>query len=186
MMGNPTEIKKQPSIKKHKRWITFGLSMLFLLCIAEMGSANSSWRWLTNYPYTLLPIGIIMTLLIEIVGIRVINPTTTPEKVWISIVVSNIASFIAPYMFIGLTPRIFEEDQNFFRRINEWVSAGPVYNVGLAFLLITCIVEIPIVYLVLNTDVTKQKRLLLTILAVNVISTLAVFIIERTLCKGYW
>ena len=54
------------------------------------------------------------------------------------------------------------------------------------FLLITLLVEMPIVYNVLKSKVQDKRVLQLTIIVSNVITTAGVAIIERLITEGHW
>jgi len=82
-------------------------------------------------------------------------------------------------------PGIFEDNADFFSRIDYTTHKLPFYIVGVAFLALTLIVEIPIGYFGIRSSVKIKKRLMATIVAANTITTVAVAIIERTIYKGH-
>ncbi len=102
------------------------------------------------------------------------------------IALGNLLSFLTPYLIIGIMPVIFEEDPGFFARIEYEVSRHPFYIVGIAFLLFTLVVEIPVVYFSLRKRVKNRRALLLCIAISNVFTTGAVALIERITYKGSW
>lgn len=169
--------------KKHQATIIFATLLVF--CTIIPAYANSSWHWVTKTPLTVLPWAVGITLLTEITVICKINKITKPIKAATIIILANLASFLAPYAFIGTSPILFE-DLNFFELINNHVNKFPFYIVGVAFLILTLVIEIPVVYSFLKNNVSNKKRLLVSIISVNIATTLAVAIIERVFCKGSW
>lgn len=148
--------------------------------------ANSSWHWVADNPLTILPWAVVLTLFVEIIGICYANHFSKPLKPAIVISAANIISFLSPYAFIGLFPEMHMENLGFFERINDYANKLPFYIVGIAFLLLTLLVEIPVVYIFLKKDAANKKHLFISIVVVNCITTLIVAIIERMLFKGSW
>ena len=78
----------------------------------------------------------------------------------------------------------------------EWLSIWLIPRTGHAFkvlgivmvanALLTLLVEMPIVYNVLKSKVQDKKKLQLTIIISNMITTAGVAIIERLITEGYW
>ena len=93
----------------------------------------------------------------------------------------NIISFIAPY--IGYSNSLYGQ---MGYTLSQIISQGPYYTVGMAFLLLTIIIELPIVYLLLKKDADNKKKLALCILVANIVTTALVAVVERTLCYGHW
>jgi hypothetical protein len=163
--------------------------VLFLLCSMVPISANSSWHWLTDTPLTMLPIAVVLTLLTEAVIICRVNYLKVMESIWAFIVITfaNVVSFFAPYAFWASFPELIPvEAGSFFEVLNAYVSKAPVYTVGLGFLLLTLLVELPIVYFALRWRVKDKKLLLYSILAANTLTTILVSLIEHTLFYGSW
>ena len=163
--------------------------VLFLLCSVTPIYANSSWHWLTDTPLTILPIAVILTLLTETIIICRVNYLSAIKSVWAFIVIAfaNAVSFFAPYAFWAINPDLIPVDEGgFFEVLNAYVRKAPVYTVGLGFLLLTLIVESPIVYFALKGRVKDKKMLLYSILAANTLTTVLVSLIERTLFYGRW
>ena len=162
---------------------------LFLFCILSItASANTSWIWLTRDPRPLLPWAIAGTLVIETFLIcffnniqvkRIVRPT-------IFIVLGNLISFLLPYIFVGVTPAIFEESASFYFRIDNEAHNLPFYIISFAFLILTLIIEIPVEFLGIRRSVKSKKRLIVTIIAANVVTTAAIAVIERTVYQGHW
>ena len=62
----------------------------------------------------------------------------------------------------------------------------PQYIIGPFYYVLTIGIELPIVYFFIKKESTNKKRLVNTIIIVNLITTLITFIIERLICKGTW
>lgn len=162
------------------------LCCFLLLCIPMTVFANSSWHWLTSNPLPMLHWAIAGTLIVEVIIIYPINHIKNKAKPAVVVFIGNIVSFLTPLMFIGITPVIFEENENFFSRISRMADKLPFYLIGFAFLLLTLIVEIPIVYFSLAGNVNNKKRLIASIIVANTITTIAVGLIERMIYRGSW
>jgi len=173
---------------KQKLVISIFICLLLLPILTISVSANSSWVWLTRDPRPMLPWAVAGTLVFEIFVICFFNNIKAKNilKPTISIVFGNLISFLLPYAFIGITPVVFEENNNFFSNIDYTAEKLPFYIVGIGFLILTLIIELPIEYFGTRHTVKSQKKLLTTIIAANVITTAAVAIIERTVYKGHW
>jgi hypothetical protein len=144
--------------------------------------ANSSWHWVTTSPKTILPIAIIITLLIEILGVAKLNNIIKIKKVFVTICFANILSFVVPYLERAY--RFIPTSGGF--SISAAFNKGPYYIVLTGYLLLTLIVEIPVVYLILNNLVKNRKRLIITIIGANVLTTILVSVCERFICIGQW
>ena len=70
--------------------------------------------------------------------------------------------------------------------LSQIIDRGPYYTVGTAFLLLTLIIELPVVYFMLKKAADSKKKLALCIVLANVVTTVLVAIVERTLCYGRW
>lgn len=140
--------------------------------------ANSSWGWVDKRPFDLLPIVMILTLTIEV--IMTIN--SLDEKKWIVVIsvitLANLASFAAPYIYI----------QGFGAEVGytfkECLDNIPTYNVCFIYLLMTILIELPIVYGILKSYTKNKAKLFKMIILANTVTTVLVFIIERIFCSG--
>lgn len=162
------------------------LTVIILGYMSNTAYANSSWHWITNKPYTILPWMIVVTVFFEFFAVYRINYISKPMKTFVVIAITNAISFLTPYIFIGLSPVIYAKELGFFKSIHSFVEKFPFYIVGTTFLFLTLIVEIPIVYFLLRNNVRKSRRLFISIFVVNSITTLMIAMIERILCKGSW
>lgn len=153
-----------------------------LLLIPMNVRANSSWHWISERrPYDLLPIVIVVTLLVEIIGINFVAGIRNLMKVSGVVISANLFSFAFPYLcewFNCACDGIYE--------FPDSLEAGPFYTVGSLFLFATLVIEVPIVYKSFRKEVSRRRLLLVTAIVVNVITTLFAAIVERMLCYGMW
>ena len=148
--------------------------MLCLLCTTVY--ANSSWHWVSQTrPYDVLPIAIIVTLLVEIVGTIRFAGTNKIKSILV-ILIGNLASFLTPYLFA----------------LNSWygfentLNHTPFYNISTGYFIMTLMVEFPIIYFGLHNNCTTRKKLMSVIVLTNLITTAFTCLLERILCYGVW
>lgn len=148
--------------------------MLCLLCTTAY--ANSSWHWVSQTrPYDVLPIAIIVTLLVEIIGTIRFAGTNKIKSILV-ILIGNLVSFLTPYLLA----------------LNSWygfentLNHTPFYNIGIFYFIMTLMVEFPIVYFGLHNNCTTRKRLMSVIVLTNIITTAFTCLLERVLCHGMW
>jgi len=77
-------------------------------------------------------------------------------------------------------------DLSWYGTFEHILDSGPHYIVSGVFLLLTLLVEMPIVYNVLKSNVQDNRKMQLTIIVSNVITTAGVAIIERLITEGCW
>lgn len=152
-------------------------SVLCFLLFPTACFANSSWHWVTFAPYTLLPLAIALTLGIETWGIFRFAGVTARRRAIIIVGMANSFSFIAPY-FVSF----------FLSPPWKVLYYYPSYMVTLFSLVLTLIVELPVVYFGLRKTVPdhNRKRLFWIASWLNLLTTLLVGIIERIACRGEW
>ena len=169
-------------MKKYKLFSMPVISVLGVSVFPMLASANSSWVWISETrPYDILPFVIIGTLLIETVAVNLVSKVGNWYKTFFAVLVGNIISFIAPY--IGYSNSLYGQ---MGYTLSQIIDRGPYYTVGTAFLLLTLIIELPVVYFMLKKDADSKKKLALCIVLANVVTTVLVAIVERTLCYGRW
>lgn len=166
------------------------LSAFFLCSISVMlifplnVFANSSWHWVTDTrPYYILPFAIIVTLAIETLAIKFIAKVPNIAKVFCFVVIGNIISFLAPYVYASVIGVITDTP---WVDLEYMVTQTEFYTVGTIFLILTVIAELPVVYFSLRKEAKSKLALTLTIIGANVVTTGAVALIERLLCHGEW
>ena len=170
-------------MKKYKLFSMPVISVLGVSVFPMLASANSSWVWISETrPYDILPFVIIGTLLIETVAVNLVSKIGNWYKTFFAVLVGNIISFAVPY--IGYSNATPYSDAGY--TLSQIINHGPYYTVGTAFLLLTLIIELPVVYFLLKKDADNKKKLALCIVLANIVTTVLVAIVERTLCYGRW
>lgn len=161
---------------------TFTFFLSFIAIFDTYAFANSSWVWLTVSPMTVLPFAVILTLLLETIGIAYANKISNRKRVFSLVTIANILSFLAPYIYRAMR---FSPTTGGFSLPSAF-EKGPYYIVLTGYLFLTLIIEIPFVYHFLRNECENKKRLLISILSVNVVTTIIVAVMERILCRGQW
>lgn len=177
------------SSKRFKLKAIFTVSLLvFSIFHNSLVYANSSWHWLTSSPKELLPLAIIFTLAIEYTGILIFGKRNLIRwrkiKVFSTIVLANIASFIFPY--IARANMLRATSGNWVYAWEGAFTKGPYYIVLFGYLFMTVLVEVPIVYCILKRHALGKKFLFNLIIVLNIITTCIVAVTERTLYYGQW
>lgn len=154
-------------------------AIIYIALIPAAAHADSSWCWLTdNRPFDILPPVALATVVIEVLAIWLIPHTGKSIKTAVAVILANAASFLLPYAICLNDPVYHDFDQV--------LDAGPNYIVGIGFLMLTFMIEIPIVYNLLKKHVESRRKLLWTIVGSNIITTVMVAIVERVVTDGYW
>lgn len=144
--------------------------------------ANSSWNWIsTTRPYDVLPFVVILTLAIENISIFRFSNIENKLKTFIVVLIGNLLSFAAPYIF-----ETYVAAMGGMYSFYESLEHMPFYNISFIYLIITIIIEFPIVYNILKKHSKNKKILILTIVCSNIFTTLITYIIERIFCRGIW
>ena len=159
-------------------WIIV-LSSLMLLILPQAVFADSSWCWLTDTrPFDILPPVALATIVIEVLAIWLIPNTGKLMKTAVAVILANAASFLLPYALLLNDP--------VYPKFDDMLNAGPNYIVGAGFVILTLVLEIPIVYNLLKKHVDSKKKLLWSIIGSNIVTTAMVAVIERMVTDGYW
>ena len=159
-------------------WIIV-LSSLMLLILPQAVFADSSWCWLTDTrPFDILPPVALATIVIEVLAIWLIPNTGKLMKTAVAVILANAASFLLPYSVL-----VFNQ---VYPKFEDALNAGPNYIVGFGFVMLTLLIEIPIVYNLLKKHVDNKKKLLWSIIGSNIVTTAMVAVIERMVTNGYW
>lgn len=170
-------------MNKTKNLNTILMAFILLFSVPLSAFANSSWVWLTPFrPHYILPVVIIITLATEILLIYYFSKSTKFNKIITFVILGNLLSFLAPYFckyIISLMPHSI---YNFSMMLDR----GPHYIVGLAYLILTLILESPIVYYGVKNDAEKQQGLIKGIVISNIITTIFTAAVEHILCRGHW
>lgn len=154
------------------------VTSVMLLYLSESVYADSSWVWISETrPYDVLPYVVILTLAIEIVIINYMAKVDRLGKTSLVVTIANLCSFLLPYWATVYIDGVHTYPDT----LNDYHSIviGP-------YLLLTLMIEMPIVMTLLRRDVKDKKKLLLITLGVNVLTTLMVYGIEKIFCEGYY
>jgi len=157
------------------------LDMIFFPLFSVTAFANSSWHWISERrPYDVLPFVIVFTLLIEILFIKYFSGTKKIFVLSVSVVIGNLLSFVAPYLITYIIPGLYT--------FEEMLEHTPFYIVGLFYLAMTLIIEIPVVFLTLYfpEESGNGKKIFLSVAAANTITTILTALTERIFCPGSW
>ena len=155
------------------------ITCFVLLIIPQAVFADSSWCWLTNTrPFDILPPVALATIVIEVLAIWLIPNTGKLMKTAVAVILANAASFLLPYALLLNDP--------VYPKFDDMLNAGPNYIVGAGFVILTLVLEIPIVYNLLKKHVDNKKKLLWSIIGSNIVTTAMVAVIERMVTNGYW
>ncbi len=153
---------------------------LVVVLMPQAVFANSSWHWVSDYrPWDILPWVAAATIIIEVLAIWQIPKTKQLLKTAVTVVIANLVSFLLPYGILAAADVVHDTFQGA-------LNAGPSYIVGVMFLLLTLVAELPIVYDILKPHVEKSKVLLWTIVFSNAATTAMVAIVERIITEGSW
>lgn len=168
-------------MEKSKPALRISIMIMALMVLFPVNAfADSSWVWISEKrPFDILPWVALGTILIEWLSIWLIPKTGHALKVLGIVMIANAASFLLPHAFL-------KADLSWYGTFEHILDSGPHYIVSGVFLLLTLLVEMPIVYNVLKSKVQDKKKLQLTIIISNMITTAGVAIIERLITEGYW
>lgn len=168
---------------KHYKAISLSaVTTIMMMAFSVTVSANSSWVWISETrPYDILPFVIVGTLLIETLAVNILSKIDNWYKTFFAVLVGNIISFIAPY--IGYSNSLYGQ---MGYTLSQIIDRGPYYSIGTAFLILTVAIELPVVYFMLKKSSESKKKLAVTIVFVNIVTTALVAVVERTLCYGHW
>ena len=155
------------------------ITCFVFLIIPQAVFADSSWCWLTDTrPFDILPPVALATIVIEVLAIWLIPNTGKLMKTAVAVILANAASFLLPYALLLNDP--------VYPKFDDMLNAGPNYIVGAGFVILTLVLEIPIVYNLLKKHVDNKKKLLWSIIGSNIVTTAMVAVIERIVTDGYW
>lgn len=168
-------------MKKNNPIMSLALALIMSFGFSLSAFANSSWRWVTaTRPYYVLPFVIVFTLVAETYFIAFFCKIESKSRVFVPVLIGNLLSYAMPYII---------ESQSMYGEyygLIEALNRGPSYTVGTAFLVMTLVAELPVVYLSLKKKAEDKKVLAISIVIINVLTTAAVALVERILCRGQW
>ena len=163
------------------------LVFVFSALLKMTASANSSWHWIsTTRPLTVLPFVVVLTLAVEFFAVKRLNGIENSAKVFYVVCAANLVSFVAPYFLTIIYYMYADGPGGMVYSFAEVLEEIPVYIVGLGYLFLTLLAEVPVVYLSFRKDVENKRKLLVVIIAANIITTVLTAVAERTICTGSW
>lgn len=166
---------------KKNSFMTFTLSLIICFGFTVTAFANSSWVWITeSRPYDVLPFVIVFTLVAETYTIAYFSKIESKSKVFVPVLIGNALSYAMPY--IAYSNSLYGEVYG----LKHALDHSPYYTVGVYFLVMTIVAELPVVYLALRKKAENKKTLAICIVAINALTTLALALIERFICRGQW
>ena len=119
-----------------------------------------------------------MTLAVEVLAITRLAAIPPIRKVILVVCGSNVLSYLAPYIWNGLTSELYSFEQ----LLEGW----PMYTVCTVYLIVTVLIELPVVYYALRKYTDNRKRLILVTIGANVVTTALTALAERIFCHGSW
>lgn len=178
-------------MRKFKKLSSFIIAMLFVMMFPITASANSSWIWVSETrPLDLLPIVVAITLAIEICAVNCFAKVKELKRVIPVVTLANLFSFLVPYVFEAISPNnaysCLVSEEGVFCVINHTVEHCPFYTISVFFLVLTLLLEVPIVYSFCKKKVESKKRLFYVIVIANTLTTVITFAVERIFCYGEW
>ena len=164
-----------------KRRMT-ALVVLMICMLPITASANSSWIWLSEArPYDVLPFVAVITIAIETAALWLGMGKKHLLKIAVVVVVANLISFAAPYLFL------YDETIRMpLKPFPELMEYGHYFTVGAIYLIMTLIVELPVVFLTLRKHAKGKWLFLLNVAGANVVTTIITAAAERIFCYGQW
>lgn len=156
------------------------LSILMVLLYPSTALANSSWHWLTETtPLTILPFAVVGTLIIEISAVIIFGRVKNRARAAIAVTLANLVSYLAAYFLQTIDT---ETGYSFM----DMVMHQPIYIISVFYLLLTIIIELPAVYFLLQRGAEDKRRLLLSIVISNTLTTALVAVCEGIFAPGSW
>lgn len=168
-------------MKKNNTLISLMLAFIMTFAFSLNAFANSSWVWITkSRPYDILPFVIVFTLVAETWFIAFFCKLESKSRVFVPVLAGNLLSYAMPYIIYSNS--LYGE----FYGLKHALDHSPYYTVCTAFLIMTLVAEFPVVYLSLKNKAEDKKVLAISIVIINVLTTVFVALIERLLCRGHW
>ncbi|MBR2675071.1 MAG: hypothetical protein IKE52_06455 [Mogibacterium sp.] len=154
--------------------------ILIFAAFTSIVYANSSWYWISELrPFDILPWVVLGTILVEWLIIYLVPKTGQCAKVLGLVIIANTASFLLPYLFLKMS-------NSWYGTFERILDSGPHYIVSGVYLVLTIVIEFPIMYEGLKKNVEDTKLLNKTILVANIITSIGVAVVERLITEGSW
>ena len=173
----------------YRRLLFIAISMIaFTACYAYADTHEDlPWVWLSdNRPWDIFPWLVTGTIIVETIAIWLFPKTGIPKlelliRVALTVAAANLFSFLLPYyVFYGADLNMY------YTNFQEYIEVGYGYFVGTFYVLLTFLVEAPLVAFSLFFCTEKRKTLFITVFASNIITTAMVALIERAYAPLTW
>lgn len=167
-------------MKKHNIIATFLTTLTLLLTLNSTASAYTSARInliLQNYS-SYFPMIVGGMLVIEVIMIMLLTDVKRIVNVSFAVLVANVASFVLPRIALGL----LKYDFFYQGMITQGLISSNIIA-GVAYLVVSLIIELPILYFMLRVFTPKKVRLMVVAAAANVVTTVAFTVVEFQLHK---
>lgn len=167
-------------MKKHNIIATFLTTLTLLLTLNSTASAYTSARInliLQNYS-SYFPMIVGGMLVIEVIMIMLLTDVKRIVNVSFAVLVANVASFVLPRIALGL----LKHDFFYQGMITQGLISSNIIA-GVAYLVVSLIIELPILYFMLRVFTPKKVRLMVVAAAANVVTTVAFTVVEFQLHK---
>lgn len=145
------------------------------------------WVWLSNNrPWDIAVWLLAIAIVVETLAIWWVPKTGTPKmgmlvRIALTVTAANIVSLLLPYyMFYGADLNMY------YTNFQEYIEVGYGYFVGRFYVLLTFLVESPLVAFSLFFCTEKRKTLFITVFASNIATTIIVALIERAYAPLTW
>ncbi len=168
-------------MKNYRNGSCLLMSLILAFSLVLTVFANSSWVWLTDaQPFYILPIAVLLTIGIETLMISKQIEEGKIFKIIFFVLFANLISFLLPYLLE------YNQAKMIVDTFEQYLNKGPTYMIGFFYLLLTLISEVPIVYNALKKNAKDTSKLFKIVAISNVITTIAVAVLERVFCRGRW
>lgn len=148
-----------------------------LLCAFPLfaKAENYSWIWTTDrQPFSFLLAFALGALALETLLLLTIAPGQKKTKVFGVLCLGNLVTFLLPYLL------------RYLGEVYVITSPSDHYVVGVLFLVVLLVLEVPVEYNLLHRDDSPNPRLLAGLLVANAVSTAGIALLERLAFHGYW
>ncbi|MCL1890439.1 MAG: hypothetical protein FWG00_00155 [Coriobacteriia bacterium] len=98
---------------------------------------------------------------------------------------ANLMSFLAPFLFFVFS-WLRDVQAGITSSFGQFADKMPCSFVGLGYLVLTLVVEVPLVYFFLKNRVSNKKKLLLVVVLANIATTLLVAVVQHLFLPGTW
>lgn len=160
---------------RHLQIATAAAAALLLCTFPLFAKARTAWVWTTDgRPFSFLLAFALGALALETLLLPAIAPGQKKTKVLEVLCLGNLVTFLLPYLL------------RYLGEVYEIISPSDHYVVGVLFLVVLLVLEVPVEYNLLHRDDSPNPRLLAGLLVANAVSTAGIALLERLAFHGYW